>query len=163
MIDLPLGFHITFGTYGTRLHGDARGTVGRGRNQPGDPIIGLDSDWEREEASRLKYAPVYLDTSQRRHVQLLIPDICRRGGWKYHMAAGQPDHAHALVTADRAAIEGDGTVVRRLLTRWLSEAMTGAFGLEPGRRWWAEGGSVKWIWDRGYYENVYGYVERQRV
>ncbi|MCH8164939.1 MAG: hypothetical protein IH889_04955 [Planctomycetes bacterium] len=28
----PLAYHITFGTYGTRLHGDPRGTVDRTLN-----------------------------------------------------------------------------------------------------------------------------------
>jgi hypothetical protein len=28
----PLGYHITFGTYGTRLHRDPRGTVDRSVN-----------------------------------------------------------------------------------------------------------------------------------
>jgi hypothetical protein len=41
----PLAYHITFGTYGTRLHGDERGTVDRAMNKPGDPIIGADSSW----------------------------------------------------------------------------------------------------------------------
>jgi hypothetical protein len=28
----PLAYHITWGTYGTRLHGDERGTVDRSAN-----------------------------------------------------------------------------------------------------------------------------------
>jgi hypothetical protein len=41
----PIAYHITFGTYGTRLHGDPRGTVDRSMNRPGDPIIGADRAW----------------------------------------------------------------------------------------------------------------------
>jgi hypothetical protein len=45
----PLAYHITFGTYGTRLHGDERGTVDRSMNHPGDPVIGAEPDWQRME------------------------------------------------------------------------------------------------------------------
>jgi hypothetical protein len=40
----PLAYHITFGTYGTRLHGDERGTVERAHNVYGEPIVGMDAD-----------------------------------------------------------------------------------------------------------------------
>src|SRR5438876_2474643 len=40
LVRYPLAYHITFGTYGMRLHGDARGTVDRRVNQPGDAIVG---------------------------------------------------------------------------------------------------------------------------
>ena len=36
----PMGYLITFNTYGTWLHGDARGSVDRhGKNIPGTPVI----------------------------------------------------------------------------------------------------------------------------
>jgi hypothetical protein len=37
----PLAYHITWGTYGTRLHGDKRGTVDRENNAFGTPVLGL--------------------------------------------------------------------------------------------------------------------------
>ncbi len=38
----PLAYHITWGTYGTRLHEDSRGTVDRENNSFGTPIVGPD-------------------------------------------------------------------------------------------------------------------------
>src|SRR5438876_12296826 len=35
-----LAYHITWGTYGTRLHGDPRKTVDRQHNAYGEPILG---------------------------------------------------------------------------------------------------------------------------
>lgn len=70
---------------------------------------------------------------------------------------------HALVTNDRGAIEGDGGIVRRLLKRWGSEALSERWPLVPGARWWAVGGSVKWVWDEPYFRNVLRYIERQRA
>lgn len=32
-----------------------------------------------------------------------------------------------------------------------------------GATWWAEGGSVKWVWEPPYFRNVFDYLERQRA
>src|SRR5271169_5728813 len=76
----PLAYHITFGTYGTRLHGDERGTVDRSLNKFGDPIIGLDEDWNRIERRLLRFEPRKLSVEQRIFVEQSVPQICARGG-----------------------------------------------------------------------------------
>ena len=154
----PLAYHITFGTYGTRLHGDSRGTVDRRLNRPGDPIIGRDDAWRRVEARHLKYSPIVLSIPQRVHVENAIVPICRRGGWMYRQAACGPDHVHVLLSAQR-----EGKAVRRWMKRWLGEAMSARWPLAPGRSWWADGGSVKWIWSVKYLDNVADYIRRQRT
>src|SRR5438046_10476405 len=108
-LDWPLAFHITFGTYGTRLHGDARGTVDRRHNTYGEPIIGADADWQHEEQASLKFPIVLLDDTQRQFAEAAAPQICERGGWKLHNCAARPDHVHAMI-----ATSSDGQVVRRL-------------------------------------------------
>ena len=51
-------YHITWGTYGMRLHGDPRGTVDRKHNTHNMPVLGFDQHrWEREK-SNLKFPPV---------------------------------------------------------------------------------------------------------
>lgn len=160
MRDRPLGFHITFGAYGKRLHGDERGTVDRRMNQPGEPIIGRDEAWESYERSLLKFAPVELTLPQRRFIEGKLPAICERGGWTFHIAAAQVDHVHLLITA---AGDAEGDAQRRLVKRWLSQEMNTRWPLLPGARWWSKGGSVKWVWTEEYFENVWGYVEKQRV
>ena len=136
-IDWPLAFHITFGTYGTRLHGDARGTVHRAHNQFGEPIIGADAEWEADEAAVLKYPPVILTDEQRTLVESMIPTVCDRGGWKLHVCAARDDHVHALLSTP-----SEGVTVRRLLKRWLSDSMSERWPQQPGQAWWAECGSV---------------------
>jgi hypothetical protein len=107
----PLAYHITFGTYGTRLHGDKRGTVDRRLNQPGDPIIGADPDWQRIEISKLRFPIRQFDLAQRQLIESLIPDICIRGGWELLARAARKDHVHALLTA-----QADGGVIFRRLS-----------------------------------------------
>ena len=158
MPDQPLAYHITFGMYGSRLHGDARGTVDRSMNKPGDPIIGRDTDWEQIERSLLRFPPVVPTSHQRQFAESIIPSICNRGGWQFHTCAAQDDHVHALLTTT-----ADAKTVRRLLKRWLGQALSERWPLLPDATWWAEGGSVKWIWDQQYFENVFSYIERQRT
>ena len=154
----PLAYHITFGTYGTRLHGDPRGTVDRSMNHPGDPIIGADPAWWEMERKKLKYDPVILTHEQMRHAEFVMPEICLRGGWQFRTGAGGPDHVHALLTAD-----ADGDAVRKWLKRWLGEKLSERWEWPEGATWWAEGGSVRWVWNDPYYDAVFGYVDGQRA
>jgi hypothetical protein len=121
-LEYPLAYHITFGTYGARLHGDERGTVSRGRNRFGEPIVGKDVVWERMERSQLKFPPVVLSDAQQRRVEDVVPAICERGGWEYQMAAGQPDHVHVMLTTPN-----DGKRVRKWLKTWLGQEMSKAW------------------------------------
>jgi hypothetical protein len=59
----------------------------------------------------------------------------------------------------RAAV--DGKDIRKWLKRWLSEAMTENWPIQPGEVWWAECGSVKWVWHDDYYARVIKYVRDQ--
>lgn len=72
--------HITFGTYGTRRHGDPRGTVSRAQNQLGDPIVGTDDDWQHDESAKLTHPPVRLSREQRIVAQHAVERIERPGG-----------------------------------------------------------------------------------
>jgi len=160
MQDRPLAFHITFGTYGTRLHGDERGTVDRSMNRPGDPIIGKDGDWERFERSRLRFDPVFLTREQMICAEDAIPLICERGEWQLWTSAAGPDHVHVLLTPE---VNADGKVIRRILKRWLGQALSERWPLQTGATWWAEGGSIRWVWTQRYFDNVFGYVDGQRA
>ena len=157
MSDRPLAYHITFGTYGTRLHGDPRGTVDRSFNQPGDPIIGRNDDWLNLEASSLKGPPVILDHVMRVTVEHAIDRVCEQGGWLCHSAACQHNHIHVLLSS-----KDEGKLTRRLMKRWLTQDLNQSVAVPP-YRWWAKGGSVKWVWDQYYFENVYEYVRQQRT
>jgi hypothetical protein len=154
----PLGYHITWGTYGTRLHGDHRGTVERGQTDYGAPVLGSDAfRWEKERA-RLKFPPVYLTPEQRRFVEATVPDLCIRGHWTFHVVAGGLDHVHVLLTS-----EFDPETIRRLLKRWLGQAMSSRWLLTDGATWWAESGSIRWLMEPSYFKSVQGYVRRQRA
>src|SRR5687767_12007179 len=95
--EFPLAYHITFGTYGTRLHGDERGTIDRAMNQPGDPIIGADAGWRFLEENRLKFPARVFTREQMIIVESIIPEVCIRGRWELHACAAGPDHIHVVL------------------------------------------------------------------
>jgi len=156
----PLADHITWGTYGTRLHGDPRGTVDRYDNQQGTPVFRYDQHiWEYMKEN-LKYEPVRLTKDQMRFIESIIPSICEKGFWKYITCAAGPDHVHVLLTS-----EHDPEKIRRLRKRWITQALNEKWTLGPeqDRTWWSESGSIKWIDHQSYLANATGYVSGQRA
>ena len=59
--DEPVAYFITFRTYGTWLHGDARGSVNRFRNKYKSDRLPKESKWLEVNAARLKSEPVLLN------------------------------------------------------------------------------------------------------
>lgn len=136
----PLAYHITWGTYGTRLHGDPRGTVDRTRNQYETPFIELDQHRWEQMKENLKYPPVLLTYEQMVFIESRIPELCQQGCWRYHVCAAGPDHVHNVI-----ASPSDPDTIRRLLKRWMTQAMNSRWKCPSP--WWAECGSIRWIGD----------------
>ena len=158
MPDSPIAYHITFGTYGCRLHGDPRGTVDRQHKRDLEPVIR--EDWNREltNQERLRFPPITLSSEQRVFVEAVVGVICERGGWRLFAAAAAPDHVHVCLFG-----EADGQRIRTWFKRWLGERLSSKWPLKPGQSWWAEDGSVKWIFDEVNLKNVIQYIIDQRA
>jgi REP element-mobilizing transposase RayT len=153
-------WHITFGTYGTRLHGDSRPTVDRDHNQFGEAFVNRNDLRRESNEEKLQGTPVRLSESQRELIEQIFPAICERGGWKLHAVAVQPDHVH-VVCDIRSDIHGEK--VRRLMKRWLTDALNAQWPDDNRPRWWAVQGSNKAIKDEAYLRNAIAYVKRQRA
>jgi REP element-mobilizing transposase RayT len=153
-------WHITFGTYGARLHGDSRPTVTRTNNQRGQPFHAPDGRRLDMARTLMRYSPVFLSPPQCSHIERVLPDLCLRGGWKLLTCAAAGNHVHVLCAAPSAV---HGRTIRALLKRWLTQSLDEAWPRSDGRPWWAEGGSNKPIKDGAYLSNAYVYILRQRT
>ena len=157
-------WHITFGTHGSRLHGDDAPTVDRQHNLPGTPFLGRDPARASRERQSLRCGEVRLTDAQRRFIETILPRICERGGWTLRACAApsppENDHVHVLLDADPSR---HGKGIRKWLKRWLSEALTAEFGPPPDGEWWAEGGSTKPVKEDQYLNNAWPYIIRQRT
>jgi REP element-mobilizing transposase RayT len=153
-------WHITWGTYATRLHGGMRATVDCEHNHFGEQFIGRDADREQREVAALRFPPVQFTARQREFIEAELPSICERGGWAYRIAAAGADHVHLLCDVPP---EVHGEKVRRLVKRWLGQALSERWPLPEGAAWWAEQGSNKAIREESYLDNAYRFVFRQRA
>lgn len=169
----PLGYFLTWATYGTWLPGDERGWVKyRSGWQLPNPVRKLEAESLMTEEACL------LDDEQRQVVERTVADHCRIRGWELHVVNCRTNHLHIVVTAKR-----DPDEVReqfkawctrrlkeleqsRLLARRASEgrtdtqAATDPIVAEPviRQKWWAERGSCRWIFDAEGLEAVVRYV-----
>ena len=150
-----MDYHITVGTYGTRLHGGNAPTVELEHHRYGEAFVSFDPERERFECDRMVQSPVYLTDEQRQFAEEVIPSICERGKWIYHIAACQADHFHLLVSGDVEAKK-----IRRWLKQWLTSDLNEKYGK---RQWFAECGSTKYLYEKGYFEAVYEYIRKQRT
>lgn len=157
-------WHLTVGTYGSRLHGNDRPTVDRQHNQRGEAFVTVDPEREAIERERMRGPAVYLTREQCLHIQAALPEICRRGGWHYRICAAPPppenNHFHLLCDAHPSR---HGKDIRKWLKRWLSESLDQQWGRPAGGSWWVEDGSTKPVDNDAYLNNSFNYIERQRT
>lgn len=153
-------WHITFGTYGTRLHGAKAPTVDKSHNELGTPFVPKNAARLNSAKERLKFPSLYLTVDQRLFIEDEIVHVCERGGWSYRVCAAQADHVHLLCDV---VPDVHGEKVRRLVKRWLSQALNAKWRLPEGATWWAEEGSNIAIHDETYLNNCYRYIAKQRA
>ena len=150
----PLGYLITFRTYGTWLHGDKRGSVDRHNNRYGAPLIKPNPDWLAYNKSRLKHAPVKLNQKQRALIKHSIEPTCDIRGWRLYKTNVRTNHVHTVV----GAACGPGRVLNALkshATRNLRECGQWSQSNSPG----ADRGSKRYLWTELHLQKAIDYVE----
>lgn len=126
----------------------------RDHDEYGSPFAPADPAREQDARDRMCDDPVSLMPEHRWLVEDSIREVASRYGWTIHAMAIQTNHDHVVITACR-----DGEALRDALKAVASRALNKRFGK---RAWWAEGGSAKYLWEREYFFNAVGYVQRQR-
>ena len=154
-------WHITWGTYGARLHGSNRRTVDRRAAAIGDSFVERNEPREQAAKSIMRGNAVYLSDEQRCFIESTVVQLCDRGGWMLRTcaAAVEGDHIHVVLDADPAV---HGEKIRRLLKRWLTQAMDERFDRPKSGTWWAVQGSNRVVDSDAYLNRVSPYIERQR-
>jgi hypothetical protein len=92
----PLYAHlITFGTYGTRLHGDDRGSFRKnaGFVEPNAPLM-------RHQQALLKAPPFILEEPARAVVLRAIQGVCAHRAWLLRAVHVRTEHVHIVVACD---------------------------------------------------------------
>jgi hypothetical protein len=87
---------LTLRTYGTWLHGDARGSVDRAHRAYRSPMLAANARLEHAEHARLRHAPVQLDAAQRRSMTDTIEQVCRHREWTLYAFSVRTEHVHIV-------------------------------------------------------------------
>ena len=91
----PLGFFLTWATYGTWLPGDDRGWIEyRHSWQLPSPARKLEAE------ARMTEDACILDPEQRALVEKTIADHCQIRGWQLHAVNCRTNHLHVVVSAN---------------------------------------------------------------
>jgi len=150
----PLGYLITFRTYGTWLHGDKRGSVDRHHNQYHSPLIAANKNWLQHNQRRLKHEPVRLTKTQRALIKKSIEETCEIRGWRMHITNVRTNHVHSAITAAC----GPSRVLNAVKSNAARELReTGQWLRSDGP--WADRGSKRYLWTEEHLIKAIEYVE----
>lgn len=141
MPDEPVAYFMTFTTYGTRLHGDPRGSVDAEHNGFGD--LGVEPNpvrlqWERR---RQKGESVVLTPEARRIVGDAICEVCRVRAWTLVALNVRTNHVHLVVSA-----AAPPRLMMTSFKAWATRALRQARLADGSRRLWTESGSARLLW-----------------
>ena len=136
-VDDPIAFFLTMATYGTWLPGDERGWVEyqHGWQLP-DPIL------ELEAHARMSEDACILNPAMRSIVERQLEETCEHRGWILHARNCRSNHMHAVI----GAYNTEPKKIRRDIKAWCTRRLKE--NADPERQnWWAERGSIRWIFD----------------
>ena len=151
----PFAYFLTWPTYGSRLHGDERGSVDREHNQPHTPMLDHNPKrlrWEREQMS---LASVVLTDEERRIVAQTIEDHCVKREWELHAIAIRTNHVHVVVGYAGLAPEKMMSEFKAWTTRRLREAGC----RRDNQRLWVHHGSTRYLWNARSVESAIAYID----
>ena len=144
----PIGYFLTWVTYGTWLPGDARGWVEyRHGWQFPDPVR------EIEATAKMAEDACRLNDNQRVAVEEQIAETCRHRGWTLHAVNCRSNHVHAVVSA----ADTRPKKIRSDLKAWANRCLKQHFATER-ENWWAERGSIRFLFDDASVEAAVAYT-----
>jgi REP element-mobilizing transposase RayT len=156
-MDDPIGYFLTWNTYGTWLPGDARGWVEyrRGWHLP-------DTARELEAKARMTEDACRLSAEQRNVVQRQIAETCQHRGWRLHAVNCRSNHVHVVVSACDTPPKKIRADLKAWATRCLKQharSLAYASGCDANREnWWVERGSIRFLYSEPSLEAAIVYV-----
>ena len=156
--DEPLGYFLTFRTYGTWLHGDERGSTDRFNNAYGEPFIKPNHKWKQYNSRSLRSKPFELNAQGRSVVEAAIREVCEHYGWNLVAVHVRTNHVHLVV---QCPVHSSRTAVRRFKmysTRHLKESGLWNWSHSP----WADKGSRRMIWNETGFTAAVNYVNNRQ-
>lgn len=153
----PLASFITFTTFGTRLHGDDRGSVDREHNAYGQDLLLPEKELGEWERSRMIGAPILLGEKHRPVVERAIREAGEYRDWTIHALNVRTNHVHVVVGADSAP-----EPVMNTMKSWATRRLREAALVTSGGRTWTRHGSTRYLWRPTHIASACRYVLEQQ-
>jgi len=152
--DIPLAYLISFRSYGTWFHGDARGSIDRFHNRYMSPYIPADPAWKERNEQRMKSVPLSLNAAQRKAIETAIRDTCLRRDWGLYAFNIRTNHVHTVVAIGTTKPGIALNALKANATRQMRE--DGCWWLS--RSPWADKGSKRRLWNERSVDRAIAYV-----
>jgi REP element-mobilizing transposase RayT len=152
--DIPLGYLITFRSYGTWLHGDERGSIDRFHNKYKSAYLPRSDRRKAVNRRLLKSDSVTLDPKQRRSIDHAIREVCEHRRWFLHALNVRTNHVHSVVSIGAIKPERALNAFKAYATRHMRQ--DGNWN-RPGSPW-ADRGSKKHLWNEESLARAIEYV-----
>lgn len=151
----PIAYLLTFRTYGTWLHGDARTSVRRnGNNRYGGPMVTPSVPLIEAMKDGRKQAPLVLDERQRPCVEEAIKEVCEIRDYDLRAMNVRTNHAH-VVSSGAVKPEKIVNDLKAYATRPLmAERLCGT-----EQKVWSRGASTRYLWKPRHVERAVDYVK----
>jgi len=158
LVAYPIGYLITFTTYGMWVHGDDRGSVDKEHNRYGSPFVASNRALRRKEYDTLKNQPLSLSENQREHVLRVILEVCRFRGWHAHAVHVRSNHVHIVVSGEEnpeKMMVNFKAYATRALRKHANEQST-------IKKYWTRHGSTRYLWTEESIASAMKYVENEQ-
>jgi len=151
---VAFAYLITFRCYGTWLHGDERGSVGRrGSNIFSEPRIKPSSTLRQMDADKLVGSPIILSAIEREIVEGAIREVSAVRGYRLSAVNVRTNHAH-LVVNNCGSVERMMDSFKAYSTKALRAANRIGFNDKP----WSRHGSTRYLWTERHIQLAVEYV-----
>jgi REP element-mobilizing transposase RayT len=155
----PVAYFITFRTYGTWLHGDKRGSMGRRTaHTPGAPTLKPNTYRQGWEQRQLKHSAIYFNSIQRSLIDHVIREVIKTNQWQLHVLDVQGDHVHVVLTALKRP-----EAVMNSLKSWCTRELRKARCISNEIKPWSRHGSTRWLWTEDELREACVYVTREVI
>ena len=138
----PLAYLLTFRTYGTRHHGDDRGSVGRKYfNEYNAPKMKPSERLAATERSAQNFPAFVLIPEARQVVADAIAEVCKHREYLLHGLNVRSNHAHAVVSDD-----GPPEKIVEAFKSYSTRALRSNGFADRETKVWARHCSTRYLW-----------------
>jgi len=141
-MDKPVGYLITFTTYGSWLHGSENGSVVNEHNCPGRPFLQANPGWQISDRRQMKTSAFLMDHPMRELSVNTVIETCTNRNWQLYAVHARTNHIHMVVNSQEKPEK-----MMSNIKAWLTRRLRESFSDLVKRKLWTRHGSTKYLWN----------------